>query len=379
MNRFVAFPMILALVTISACRGGDNGEASSTPAATTTATPAPTPAATATATPAPVATATAAPAPTPTPTPAATATAAPAPTPGEIAYWRDFALWLMDADGSNAHQLVTALVVETGPAWSPDGSMLAFTGWDPQAPQPQGVLPDVWIVDVDDGDLQNVTNLSGPASALSPSWSADGTRIVFATTDWDLWTIDVEGTDPVRVTSDSTHQNSPAWSPDGSLIAYCAIPVEDNLITGREDVWVMKPDGSDRRQLTQSGRSCSPAWSADSSEIAFVTYVFPELAIDDHSDIWLMNTDGSNQRNLTNDPSRFDRSPAWSPDGATIIYDSAGPLRVREDPDLGEVMGHDPPSDIFARPADADAGLAERLTTGDQADANPEWRPAAST
>ena len=150
-------------------------------------------------------------------------------------------------------------------------------------------MRDVWVVDADGSGATNVTHLPGPDFALSPSWSLDGTRLLWATTDWDLWIINVDGSDRWQITSDPAHQHLPVWSPDGSLIAHCPLPVDGTFVSGGDDVWVMEPNGSDPRQLTDTSNSCSPAWSPNSSQIAFVTFVFTETG--HHSDVWVMNAD----------------------------------------------------------------------------------------
>lgn len=308
---------------------------------------------------------------TPSTTTALATTTMPPPSPeelGVIAYNRAGELWLINADGTDTRALVTSVAVEGAPSWSPDGTKLAFTGfeWGPQI-----IIWDIWIVGVDGSELTNLTR-SSETSVLSPSWSPDGSQIVFVDTHWDLWVIDVDGSDRKRITSDVAHQSSPAWAPDGSLIAYCSLPVTGGLM-GSNDIWVIEPDGTDPTRLTDRGDSCLPAWAPDSSQIAFTAFVFAQDASGDHSDIWVMQRDGSGQRNLTNDPARFDRAPAWSPDGTTIAFDSAGPLRGRQDPDRGVVIEHDPPADVYL--VDAGGGPKTRLTTGVEPEGAPAWRP----
>ena len=127
---------------------------------------------------------------------------------------------------------------------------------------------------------------------LSPSWSPDGSRIAFASTDRNLWIVKTDGSGLEQLTSDTAHQSAPAWAPDGSLIAYCSLPVTGGLL-GADDIWVMTPDGGNPRQLTTDGDSCLPAWSPDSSQIAFTVWVFPQDASSDYSDIWVMSRDGT--------------------------------------------------------------------------------------
>lgn len=289
---------------------------------------------------------------------------------GLIAYWSSRELWLMAGDGTDQRVLPIGIVLESGPDWSPDGARLAFTGWDPEVDHSDGLVFDLWSVSADGVEPVNVTNMS-EHSVTSFSWSPDGTRFVYATTEWDLWIIDVDGTGRQRITDDDSRQNLPAWSPDGSSIVYDQISVVDRTVSGDSDLWVNSPDGGSPRQLTTSGSATEPAWSPDGTRIAFVSYVFPEQVQDDHSDIWVMSADGSGLRNLTNEPNRFDSSPAWSPDGTRIVFHSAGPLRFWEDPELGPIPGHDPAADIFVM--SADGGPRTQLTFGDHSEAAPAW------
>ena len=111
-----------------------------------------------------------------------------------------------------------------------------------------------------------------------------------------------------RLTDDSASDQSPAWSPDGTRIAF------HSYRDGDWDIFLMNADGSNQRRLTNHRASDTfPAWSPDGTQIAFHSQRTGNW------DIFLMNADGSNRRRLT-DNSASDEDPAWSPDGTQIAF-----------------------------------------------------------
>ena len=170
-----------------------------------------------------------------------------------------------------------------------------------------------------DGSHFTIVHVNVPGFVAMPSWSPDGNRIAFTlqSTDdphpeggnFDIYTANADGSDPERLTHDQV-DSQPVWSPDGARIAY---------VRGRQ-IWIMDADGSEAHSVHQGGDIGFPSWSPDGSEIAFVSIN------DTNADIYVMKPDGSDVRRLTDDPSHEDR-PAWSPDGRSIAFTSEGGTR----------------------------------------------------
>ena len=141
-----------------------------------------------------------------------------------------------------------------------------------------------------------------------PSWSPDGSKIVFSSTwydplmeqctpGWpndfrcatDLYVMDADGSNIVRITDDPAPEFMPAWSPDGDRIAFVRT-------TGgtAPRIFTTRPDGSDVRQISSGdgGSDYWPSWSPDGSQIVFTGFRYEE------SGIWIVDEDGSNEHQI---------------------------------------------------------------------------------
>jgi Tol biopolymer transport system component len=204
-------------------------------------------------------------------------------------------IWVMDADGSNATKLTpTPDDIETWPAWSPDGTQIAFTT------DASDAFQDIWVMDADGGNPTQLTTTNGIFDAF-PEWSPDGTQIAFtsdrAAPD-DIWVMDPDGSNPVRLTTGTKVDERPDWSPDGSSITFSR---------NGKDIWSMEADGSNQTRLTQSMRiEFGSVYSPDGTMIAF-----DREGPNDRFGVWVMPSDGSPANKLTS--GKFDFFPDWQP------------------------------------------------------------------
>jgi len=255
----------------------------------------------------------------------------PDPLPGKIAF-EGYAtghaeIYTMNPDGSGVVQVTDSVngSFSMAPALSPDGSKVAFSVAVLETGHGGGVVSDfeIYTADVDGTGAFNVTN-HPEFDGWRPAWSPDGTKLAFSSTrgdpaNADIYIINVDGTDLQRLTVDPGDDISPAWSPDGSRIAFASNR------DGDYDIYVMNLEGTVVAQLTRgSAREEWPAWSPDGSRIAFASNWEGIMHV------VVTNEDGSNGKKLTG-LSLPGTLPNWSPDGAWIAYDCAGICVMRAD------------------------------------------------
>jgi Tol biopolymer transport system component/imidazolonepropionase-like amidohydrolase len=138
---------------------------------------------------------------------------------------------------------------------------------------------------------------------VSPAVSPDGESVAFSALG-DLWILNVGNPTPEQITNDPWVEVDPAWSPDGSRLAY------GSDREGPVDIWLRDMDSGQERRLTEGGGTV-PAWSPDGREIAYASEVWPERTI---RVVDVATGETRTVRSGLNSPGR----PTWSPDGSQL-------------------------------------------------------------
>lgn len=162
-------------------------------------------------------------------------------------------LYLAEAGAPVVRRLTHNDHYDGGATWSPDGRHIAFSS------SPDGA-GDIHVLTFDSGELRRVVDVEGHAD--SPSWSPNGAWIAFNVAAGDTVAIHVvrpDGTDLRRLGNVHPDERHPRWSPDGEWLLYTATRVVEGDLDS--DVWMMRPDGTERRPVVQrAGRDEFAFW-----------------------------------------------------------------------------------------------------------------------
>lgn len=295
-------------------------------------------------------------------------------------------LWVARSDGSLSRQLTSGSSRDQHPRWSPDSRSIAFLSNRPpvlpavvteegdQAVEPESPKPrdQVWTIRIDGGEAAQRSN--HPNGASSPAWSPDGTSIAFVAADpvaktddftapssigpiadervihdishrFDgrgflenykhLWIVSLEEGTARQLTSGDASDDAPAWSPDGGCIAFISNRSSDRRRSwNRTGVYIVKvADGAVTVASPEDAQFSTPAWSPDGGKLAFLGHLGTGSATNDS--VWTVAADGAN---LTNHTETTDISfgdsgmsdvhagshggPRWRDDGTLLVLAS---------------------------------------------------------
>ncbi len=253
---------------------------------------------------------------------------------------------------------LTTLAVPEQPALSPDGSQIVYVLRTSDVAADRSVRS-LWRVGARTGEAQQLTR--GQADS-APAWSPDGTRIAFLRAQdgpAQVWLLPAGGGEPEQLTTLPLGAGAPVWSPDGSMIAFTAAvdfraaPGEDDearasraaapivtdridyqsdgaglLRTMRQHVHVLDPAGKQCRQLTSGDwHAGGPAWSADSAKLAFAAATAPDADLTMRAPVYVLDVaDDAAAPQLAGLPDGVGGTVTWSADGsALLVVGTVGP------------------------------------------------------
>jgi WD40 repeat protein len=211
-------------------------------------------------------------------------------------------------DGSRDQVIPTPPGLPWLHAWSPDGSKLAVSVYPTG-----GGKRTIWVMNADGSNAHQV---AAADNVSVPSWSPDGTTIAYSASTDGRTEIHLVGADRSehRIIHDEQADGTRAifsakFSPDGTMILF------DRGTDSGFDIFMMNVDGGDVRRLTTTGTDYDPHWSPDGTKIAFTRQQGTT------SDIFVMNASGSDVQRLTDGgDDRTNLYPQWAPDGTKIAY-----------------------------------------------------------
>jgi len=235
-------------------------------------------------------------------------------------------LTVVQVDGSGARTLSRHL--EDYATWSPDGSRVAFVegrpvrvGTEAKNDPVYDTATDIYIASAVGGSRRRVTHEPAASEVKQPVWSPDGKHLLYSASydynDLELYAVNPPDRHPRALTRNTVNDYDPAWSADGTRLAFVRAPTEAHPGPGRilvADAFARHP-----RALTPRGFYAGPAWSPDGKLIAFAGWVRKQQA----SYVFVVRADGSAVRRLARGS-----SPAWSPDGHAIAVTDGDTISV---------------------------------------------------
>jgi Tol biopolymer transport system component len=191
---------------------------------------------------------------------------------------------------------------------------------------------DIWSVRLGKDKLHQLTD--APGHDICPAYSADGKQIAFCsdrTGAYEIWVMKANGKQERQITRLGTSATFPDFSPDGSRLAFAAPPPGGTTT----DLWFVPSKGGVPTQVTHTPDTSErhPVWSPDGS-----TVLFARIAVGNSSgQLWTLDVRSGLETQLTSDATFKDQTPDWSPDGTRIAYAADNDIWIMQADGTGQV------------------------------------------
>jgi TolB protein len=222
-------------------------------------------------------------------------------------------IYISDYDGENQRRVTVGKTLNIAPRWSPDGRSIAYTSYRRGG-------ANLFISNIFQGTLDEVTKGDKVGENWLPAWSPDGTKLAFSSTrdgNPEIYVVNRDGSGLRRITTNPSIDITPTWSPSGTQIAFTS----DR--SGSPQIYVVGADGLNLSKKTSEAYADRPTWSpAPFNEIAFAARSGPGF------DIRVLDLSTGTTKAVTFGEGT-NESPAFSPNGRHIVFTSTRPGKAQ--------------------------------------------------
>ena len=218
-------------------------------------------------------------------------------------------IYIMNANGTTQTRLTENPYHDVCPALSPDGSKILFLT---SRHDSTGIFPnfkyEIYLMNIDGSEKVRLTE--NTFAETHPAWHPTGEKFTF-NADYDadgfqeIYILNNDGTNLIRLTSNNSNDQWASWSPDGSQLVFCS----DR--DGSFELYTMNFDGSNQTRISNNNEmEIFPEWSPAADKLAF-------MVAQNSMTIWISDVDGNNRTQLSTE---FCENPCWSPTGDQLIF-----------------------------------------------------------